>query len=85
MLFNLIRNWVARKAAVAGVRPAPIEQPADGLDAEPLRRARARYDAGDIATARNIYEEVLRRDRGNAEAQYHLGVILGRAGRFAAA
>ena len=70
---------------MAGVRPAPVEQPAVGLDAGPLRYARALYDAGNTAAARNVYEEVLRHDRGNIEAQYHLGVILGRAGRYAAA
>ena len=38
-----------------------------------------------MAAARRIYEEVLRRDRGNSEAQYYLGVLLGRTGRLAAA
>jgi Flp pilus assembly protein TadD len=85
MLFNLIRNWVAKTAAVAGAQPAPVEQPAVGLDAEPLRHARALSEAGNVAAARRIYEEVLRRDRENSEAQYYLGVLLGRTGRLAAA
>jgi len=85
MLFNLIRNWVAKTAAVAGAQPAPVEPRVVGLDAEPLRHARALSEAGNVAAARRIYEEVLRRDRENSEAQYYLGVLLGRTGRLAAA
>src|SRR6185369_16009716 len=83
MLFNLIRNWVAKTAAVAGAQPAPVEPGVVGLDAaEPLRHARALSEAGNVAAARRIYEEVLRRDRENSEAQYYLGVLLGRTGRL---
>src|ERR1051325_8655252 len=50
-----------------------------------LLRARRLHDAGDVEGAQHLYEQVLRRDSSNAEAQCHLGIILGQRGRYAAA
>ena len=79
MLAKLIRKLMAGITTAAGQPSVPEH------DSGRLRQARERYEAGDIEAARGLYEEVLRRDGDHPEAQYNLGVILGRAGRYTAA
>ena len=79
MLATLIRKLFAR------ITTDP-EQPLLSKNVlEQLQQAGERYEAGDIAAARTLYEQVLRSDRDHPEAQYYLGVILGRAGDYSAA
>ncbi len=50
-----------------------------------LRRAQERYEAGDLPASIALYEDVLRRDDDHTAAQYGLGVVFGRMGRYKAA
>ena len=79
MLADLLRGLTRWLSPRAGAR---LGSRGDGGR---LERARLLYEAGDMAAAQGVYEAVLRDDEGNLEAGYYLGVILGRAGRYAQA
>lgn len=85
MLADLIRDLVARITAAAAARPASNVKPASAGDIDQMQHALSLYEAGNIAAARSIYEEVLRREGDNIKAQRCLGVILGRTGDYAGA
>lgn len=50
-----------------------------------LLRARERYEAGDLSASIALYEDVLRQYGEHTEAQFGLGIVLGRVGRYKAA
>ena len=93
MLLDLLKSVagkLARDGAVHGTFPTP---PAAGRSAAAVsvgdddasRRAQALYGAGEMETARPLYEELLRRDPDNPDVAYQLGIIYGRTGHLQAA
>src|SRR5712671_6759756 len=75
MLVRAIRGLVARLTEQSStVRTRAIAASDDDLDAL-LLRAGELHDAGDPSAARALYQNVLRRDAGNKDALYRLGVI----------
>ena len=79
MLLKLIQKLMA--GAVAPGTQHPELKHESGQ----LQRARVLYDSGNMTAAQGLYEQILRLQRDNSEAQYYLGAILGRAGHYAAA
>ncbi len=93
MLLDLLKS-VARKLARRGAGHGTTFTPAAARGAAAAdsvgevvasRRAQALYDAGATKAARQLYEELLRRDPDNLDVAYQLGVIYGRTNHLQAA